>query len=182
MNIRTVALRGLVWLLKLRGSPHAIALGAAIGVFVAFTPTIGFQMVIALFVATALGANRAAAVAPVWITNPATLPPIFAFTYWVGSWMIPGPSIGHVRNVLSEALRYSARLSAWELSEQFMTFFRVTREFMAPLILGGVLVGAATALPSYFVVHYGVRRLRNWREHRQTRRRGWFFARKQKKR
>ena len=66
------AFRILRSVVRLRGSPRAIAGGLAIGVFVAFMPTRGFQMLFAAFLATLFGANRPAAVLPVWITNPAT--------------------------------------------------------------------------------------------------------------
>ncbi len=57
------ALRSIV---TLHGSPEAIALGTAIGVFIAFTPTIGFQMLLGAFVATLVGASRPAAMIPAW--------------------------------------------------------------------------------------------------------------------
>lgn len=81
------ALRSVV---SLHGSPRDVALGAAIGVFVAFTPTVGFQMLIGAFLATLVGANRPAAIILPWITNPLTIPPIFALTYWVGGFFGAG--------------------------------------------------------------------------------------------
>ena len=64
--------------------PHRLALGIAIGVFVAFTPTIGFQMVLAVFLAWLLGANKIIGAALVWISNPATIVPIYYPCYVVG--------------------------------------------------------------------------------------------------
>jgi hypothetical protein len=89
------------WLVGLRGSPEAIARGLAIGLFVAFTPTIGVQLILAAALATLLGASRAAALVPVWITNPVTIPPIYGFTYMVGSWFFPGPPANRMAEVLS---------------------------------------------------------------------------------
>ena len=36
--------------LRLRASAHSIALGAAIGIFIGLTPTVGFQMIIGVVI------------------------------------------------------------------------------------------------------------------------------------
>ena len=64
--------------------PHSLALGLAIGVFLAFTPTVGIQMVLAGIITWILGANKAVSVTVVWISNPATLVPIYWSGYRVG--------------------------------------------------------------------------------------------------
>ena len=51
------------------GTSHAIAMGAGIGMFVAMTPTMGFQMIIAAVIATLFRANRVTAILPVWISK-----------------------------------------------------------------------------------------------------------------
>ena len=48
-------------LMRLRETPHQLALGCAIGVFAALTPFVGLQMVLAGLVAIALRASFAAA-------------------------------------------------------------------------------------------------------------------------
>lgn len=64
----------------MKTSPRRISLGVSIGVFVAFTPSIGFPMGMALVIASILNASRLAAVACVWLTNLLTMGPVFAFT------------------------------------------------------------------------------------------------------
>ena len=72
-----VALRkGLRRIVYSRSSTPSIAAGVALGVFIAFTPTVGLQMLIAALLATAFRVNVLAAVVPVWITNPLTVMPI----------------------------------------------------------------------------------------------------------
>ena len=51
-------------------TPHRIALGVAIGIFVAWTPTIRFQMVLTVVLAWLLGANKSVGVPFVWISCP----------------------------------------------------------------------------------------------------------------
>ena len=97
-------------IMRLPGSPQALALGVAIGLFLAFTPTLGVQMLLAAVLAAGLRASKAAALAAVWISNPLTAAPIYAATYGVGVWVRPdsGPilalSVGGVLLGLLAAL------------------------------------------------------------------------------
>jgi uncharacterized protein (DUF2062 family) len=164
--------RVLRWLLMLRGSPAAIARGAAIGVFLAFTPLLGVQMICAVLLATFCNANRIIAAAAVWITNPVTIPPIYALCYWVGSRVWPGPPAAHVRQVLGRTVAGLAHLDAWEVYDQFLAFIGIGRDILIPLTIGGVVVGTAAAIPAYFVVLVAVQRVRrlHWPHLRRGRR------------
>lgn len=64
--------------------PARLALGAAIGMFVAFTPTFGLQMVLVVFIAWLLKANKAVGLPIVWISKPATMGFIYYLCYIVG--------------------------------------------------------------------------------------------------
>jgi uncharacterized protein (DUF2062 family) len=57
-------------MLEENASPEQIALGCALGMFVAGLPCLGLQMITAGLVASAIGANRLAAVTFVWASNP----------------------------------------------------------------------------------------------------------------
>ncbi|MDK2848914.1 MAG: uncharacterized protein PWP34_2267 [Desulfuromonadales bacterium] len=70
--------------LRLRGAPEEIAKGLALGIFIGLTPTFGFQMVLAVFLAIMLRENKVAAVLGVWVTNPLTAPFIYALEYESG--------------------------------------------------------------------------------------------------
>ena len=78
------------WLLRHQGTPHNLALGFAIGMFVALTPTVGLQMLLGGLIAHFLGGNRTIAAGLAWITNPLTMGPIFYFNYRVGLLFMPG--------------------------------------------------------------------------------------------
>lgn len=62
---------------------RSVSLAFAVGLFVAWIPTIG-QMAIAATAAFYFRANLAISVALVWITNPFTMPPMFYFSYYIG--------------------------------------------------------------------------------------------------
>lgn len=147
-------------IVTLHGSPKAVALGTAIGVFIAFTPTVGFQMLLGAFVATLFGASRPAAMIPAWITNPVTIPPIYTFTYWLGKFLWSGPAVGEVYRRLVTAMREMSKLSWYSFHEQFMEFLRIGRDVFMPMLIGGVIVGAILGLITYPIVLRAVQKSR----------------------
>jgi uncharacterized protein (DUF2062 family) len=156
--------RAFRYILKQRGSPESIALGASIGVFLAFTPTVGLQMILAAVIATLLGASRAAAIPPVWITNPLTIPPIYAFTYGLGKWIVGGPPASEVAERLACAVQDMESISPHEILDLFRAFLRVGTGAFAAMGVGGALVGGILAIASYPAMLIAVRRFRNLRE------------------
>lgn len=89
---KTLYARMVRWLLEHQGTPHSVALGFAVGMFVALTPTVGVQMILGAAIAQLLRANRLLPVALAWITNPFTIVPIYYFNYRVGQIFMGGDS------------------------------------------------------------------------------------------
>jgi uncharacterized protein (DUF2062 family) len=133
-------------------SPHRAALGVAIGLFIAMTPTIGLQMILAGGLAAALRANKALSVSFVWITNALTSVPIFLFNYTVGCWLLRKESrssvfyqfIGNMLNLKDSGIEkvQAARLLA--------------EGFLLPLWVGSLTVAVVLASLSYFLVRTAV--------------------------
>lgn len=169
-TIRLLLRKALRSVITLHGSPEAIALGAAVGVFVAFTPTIGFQMLLAAFIATLLGANRVAAVVPPWITNPVTIPPIYALTYWVGKLFLRGPSATQVYHRLVDWVAGLREVSFYAFYRWFAELLELGVEVFVPMLIGGVIIGGLCAGASYPLVLWAVRRSRRrWMRRRHLR-------------
>jgi len=139
------------WFVRLRGSPEAIAGGFGLGVFVAFTPTIGAQVLIAFVLATVLNLSRAAAVVPVWLTNPITIPFIFTFNYWIGSFIWPGPSVTEVYKRMLKITASVATINIWEIQAQMRTFSLLGKEIFIPLVAGSIFVGGCAGYLGYFI-------------------------------
>ena len=75
----------IVWLMMLNDTPHSIAMGVAVGFFIALTPTVGVQMVLIVLLSLFIRCNRTSGLPMAWVTNPFTMAPIFYFNYWVGT-------------------------------------------------------------------------------------------------
>lgn len=134
---------------KFRGTPEAIAGGFSLGFFLALTPTVGVQVILAIFLATLFKVSRPAAIVPVWITNPVTIAPIFTFNYWVGSLLLPGPSVKEVYSYFMDVAARIARLDIWDIRSLFETLAQTGKEIMGPLLLGSFIVATLVGLLSY---------------------------------
>lgn len=156
-----------VWhsIISLHGSPHDIALGTAIGLIVAFSPTMGIQMVLAAVVATIFRASRAAAIVPVWITNPVTAVPVYGFCYWLGAFFWEGPPVAEVLQTLRKVTSGFTEYRFYHIVEVFKEFLMLGVEIVIPMAIGGLIVGLLSALLAYPVVLRAVIRYREIRKH-----------------
>ena len=146
-------LRPLLRLIKgFRGAPEAIAGGFSLGLFLALTPTVGVQIVVAVFLATLFKLSRPAALISVMITNPLTVPPIFTFNYWVGSLFFDGPSVREVYGYFIKIAGQMARLNFWEVGAQLKVFAQTGQEMLLPLIFGSLVVAVISSLLSYILL------------------------------
>jgi hypothetical protein len=137
--------------------PHRLALGVAIGVFVAFTPTVGLQMVIAGFLSWLLRANKAVSLPMVWISNPATLVPLYWYCYRMGCAILALDPIGQ---------EWWEQLATppfgWWAKVRF--YWSRFLEIAGPVWLGGCVVGLVCAYVSYSIVYRTVWYYRKRRE------------------
>jgi uncharacterized protein len=131
--------------LRLRGTPDEIAKGFALGIFIGLTPTFGFQMIIAIFLAILLHENKLAAALGVWITNPLTAPFIYALEYETGRLLL-----GLSRVKFPRELSFSALESmSWE--------------FLLPLCVGSLIYGIILTPLTYAVTLRLIPLLKTWR-------------------
>lgn len=153
------ALRHYVYhtLLHADDPPHRLAMGVAIGVFVTFTPTVGFQMMLVVLLAWLLRANKAVGVPIVWISNPATVVPIFFACYLVGELILGGEPIG--RGWWNE---FATPPPGWFPRVEY--YWSRLMKIALPLWTGSLVVGLTLAYLCYYIAFYGIRgyRRRRW--------------------
>jgi uncharacterized protein (DUF2062 family) len=134
--------------LKLRGEPHAIAMGLSLGFFVGLSPLMGLHSVIAVAAAAVFKWSKIAALIGVFVTNPLTAPLIYPLTYTLGAAVLGNPvSLG------------SGGLELRDL-------FHGSPQVLANLFVGGGIIGLAGGAASYFVA---IRAIRQYRRRRQVR-------------
>ncbi len=136
----------------MRSTPKAIAGGFALGTFIAFTPTIGLQMVLAVILSTLLNYNRPASILPVWITNPVTVAPIFTINYWLGQKIWGGPQVSEVSGLFINIGVTMAKLDFWESRELISSVLRLGPDLIIPLCLGSLVVSTIFAIIVYFPI------------------------------
>lgn len=127
--------------------PHRLAMGMAIGIFVAFTPTVGIQMVIAGFLSWLVRANKAVSMAVVWLSNPATMVPIYWYCYHIGCAILTLEPISR---------EWWAGLAdppaEWLPAVSF--YWSRLLQIAGPLWLGGTVVGLVCGYATYYVIYH----------------------------
>lgn len=145
-------LKFFAWLLMLDDTPHSIAMGVAIGVFISFTPTVGLHMALVVMLSFFIRLNRTAGLTAVWLNNPLTAIPVFFFNYLIGTWLLLRPAIHwhEFRETASQALAFEHWYQMlWSV---VLGLGKLTLEVAGPLWLGSLLVATVFSVPAYFVV------------------------------
>jgi uncharacterized protein len=145
-------------LMRIRATPHALALGVAIGVFAAFSPALGVHFLFAIAVAFLLRANLVAAGLATVVANPLTFPLMVAGNYETGH-LILGSQPTHALS-MHEML---GRLASFDFQGMWEPVFK-------PLFLGSVVLGGLFAVAAYFMVYFGARAFEEGRAERKRQR------------
>ncbi len=132
-------------LVKLDDPPHKLALAFALGVFIAFSPTIGLHMITCLVVGWMFRLNKLVIITASFINNPWTIVPLYAFCTWFGIKITGGDN--PVPNI------------AWnELS--LSTMYYVIKPYLKPFVVGTLVLGTVAAILLYFGFLWAVVRYR----------------------
>lgn len=139
-------------LLRLRASPHAIAVGIAAGVFASCSPLLGLHILIAVSIAWILSGNLVAAALGTAFCNPLTFPFIITADIKLGALFLNKPHvtpdapnrIGNLWGDIDFAHFWHHMGMAWQ-------------PLLKPLLLGSIPVGVFCALITYFVSAYFIK-------------------------
>jgi len=147
-------------LLHVDDTPHRIALGVAVGIFIAWTPTIGFQMILTVLLSACLKANKVVGLPFVWISNPLTVPFIYGPSYALGRFLL-----GH-KEAKANFIQVLALEGGW--LQAVRAWWNETLKVFWPLWTGSLLMGLVLGVASYLAVRYAVV---TYRRHQVRRRR-----------
>ena len=112
---------------------HSVSYAALIGIFCCFLP-MPFQMLPCTLLCIWIRCNIPIAIALVWVSNPFTIPPLFYFTYLLGTWILGEPAYVETIDLSWEWLSHQLNL-VWQ-----------------PLLLGSLLTGTVLGLVAFLVI------------------------------
>jgi uncharacterized protein len=137
---------------RLRTSPHSIAIGAAAGVVISFTPFLGFHFILAGLLAWSLRGSLLASALGTFFGNPLTFPFIWVGSYQLGSKILGLDTQldgGGLLSQLKDAMANIARASwdtIWYAIEPLWPMM------LKPMAVGGVPMGVVAGVISYYLV------------------------------
>ena len=146
MNISRTGKYYFLKLLRLRGTPHSIAMGAAIGVFIGLTPTIPFHtiMILAITVLTRTSVI-AALITSVLVCNPLTYIAIYYFSLLLGNIVTPfSLNWEKIKTVLDVVL------SDGSLEARIQPLLSLGYEATILMMTGGIVLALPFAVLTYY--------------------------------
>lgn len=173
-----------VWhrLRRLPDTPHKIARGVGIGVFISFTPFFGLHFVLAILLSLLIRGNALAALLATFFGNPVTFPFIAGASLTLGHWILqdnldPAEHKSVLRLFGQAAGDFWYKFKAlfggasvdWSNLQDFMM------QVFLPYLVGGFVPGMVLGLTGYFltvpvITAYQKRRrvklLSRWKERR----------------
>lgn len=132
-------------LIKLDDPPHKLALAFALGVFVAFSPTVGLHVISCLALGWIFRLNKLVILTASFINNPWTIVPLYGFCIWFGI-KITGENIAVPR-------------IAWD-QLNLGNAYLILKPYLWSYVAGTVVVGSVAAVISYFLFYCLVVRYR----------------------
>lgn len=131
-------------LLNLDESPERTALAFAVGAFLAFSPLLGLQTILAALIAIACRLNKVAVITGTLLSNPWTIGFIVAGAWAIGSAIIGSPPVELPQ----------AGLGVLFTAEFWQSLAAQWRQLL-PFALGSVILSTASAAVSYpLMLHF----------------------------
>lgn len=132
--------------IRLRGQPHDLALGMALGVFAGTMPILPFQTALAIFLALIFKGSKITAALGTWVSNPFNWYFLYYYSYKIGAWMIGNPGTNKVFHSVMASIHRGD--DAWHV---FNKIVGAGGGFMAAFLLGGLVLAIVFSVPTYFV-------------------------------
>ncbi len=141
--------------LRLRGTPHALSLGAALGIFFGLTPTMPLHTVFIIVAAMLTRSSAITGILSSWIVcNPFTYIPIYYFCMRIGNKFTPYEL---------NWLRIKDLVAHFSNHDSFLTSLRevanIGFEAIVIMLVGGIVLGLPFAIASYYLFYIFFSRL-----------------------
>jgi uncharacterized protein (DUF2062 family) len=152
--------------LRLRGDPHDLALGMALGVFAGMMPILPFQTALAVALALFFKGSKIAAALGTWVSNPFNWYFLYIYSYKIGAWLL---GISEKHKVL-----HSIMTSIHQKEGAMVILGKIASAggaMTAAFLVGGLSLGIASALPAYFIFLRFFQWIKAWRHKRRMHKR-----------
>jgi uncharacterized protein (DUF2062 family) len=164
MNIGRTGRYYYLRILRLKGSPHSLSLGSAIGVFIGITPTIPLHTVIILLLCVLSRSSFMAGLIMSWIVcNPLTYVPIYYLSLKIGNVVTP-----YELNWVKVQAVLDALLSDVSLGAKFQAMMNLGYEAIIVMLIGGTLLALPFGIASYYLTYYSIVKYRRKRREKQV--------------
>ncbi len=139
----------LIEIARQKDTPHRIALGMALGIFIGILPIMGIQMTVVAIIALPLRGNLKAAVAGVWISNPITFIPMYWGYYKFGLLFFPSRQVSWER--FTEIIAAAAEWDWSNVCGSTVKILDLGADILIPMWTGATILAFAFGIPTYFV-------------------------------
>jgi uncharacterized protein (DUF2062 family) len=145
--------------IRLRGSPHSLSLGAAIGVFVGITPTIPFHTLVIFILSILTRSSFIAGLLTSWLVcNPLTYIPQYYLSLLIGNLATPYElNWADVKAVLDTVLSDVSFVMKME------ALMNVSYEALVVMVVGGALLALPFTVLSYYLSYFTFVKIRKKR-------------------
>jgi uncharacterized protein (DUF2062 family) len=151
-------------LTRLRGEPHELALGMALGIFSGMLPIMPFQIALAITLALFFKVSKITAALGTWVTNPLNWYFMYLYSYKIGASVLGLPKGNGVISSVMASIRQG--------EEALVVIGKIAGaggSIVAAFLLGGIIMGFIAAIPSYFIFLRLFQLIRQWRQERRVR-------------
>ena len=135
----------------LEDQPERIARGCAAGMATAYLPMLG-QTLVGMLLAWCIRGSPLAAMPWSWVTNPFTTLPIWYGCYRLGAMLIPS----HVTVTWHGLQAQVEELQAMSLADGALHSAEVLGSVFLPMLIGSLIIGVVTAIPTWWLVRRAV--------------------------
>lgn len=133
---------------ELQGSPHYLARGATIGVFIGIAPITPFKTILILVLSFSLPSSTVAALlASALICNPITYIPLYYLAWLIGNFLLPGKASWETLETTVTTIQQS------NLSEAIILTGQIGFDTAIVVLTGGFVLAFPLAILSYPVFY-----------------------------
>jgi uncharacterized protein (DUF2062 family) len=150
--------------IRLRGEPHELALGIAFGIFAGMMPIMPFQIALAVTLALLFKGSKITAALGTWVSNPLNWYFLYYYSYKIGT---------SILGISGKSKIFSSVMASMRQGEEALAIIAKIAgaggSMVAAFVLGGLIMGFAAAIPTYFIFLRLFQFIRQWRQERRAR-------------